>query len=73
MKNPARKKRMSLQPFEAGQVWQMEGSHLRIGQVGKTLVHYKHLKNTVNRGPLLLCQKARLEEFLGANKAVLIQ
>lgn len=73
MKNPTAKKRVSLQPFETGQVWQMEGSQLRIQQVGKTLVHYKHLKSDLNRGPLLLKAKATLEEFLKAKKAVLVQ
>ena len=73
MKNPTTKKRVSLQPFETGQIWQMEGSHLRIKHVGKTLVHYKLLKTELDRGPLLLKAKATLEEFLKAKKAVLVQ
>ncbi len=73
MKNTMPKNRMPLQPFQSGQIWQMEGSRLRIGLVGKTLVHYKHFKGEVKRSPISLSGKAALERFLRVNKAILIQ
>ena len=51
----------------------MEGSHLRIGLVGKTLVHYKHFKGQVKRSPISLSGKAVLDRFLRVNKAILVQ
>jgi hypothetical protein len=73
MKKLTGKKAMIMQPFQTGQVWQIEGAHLRIKHVGKTLVHYKLLKGEIGRGPLLLKGKTGFEEFLRANKAVLLQ
>ena len=73
MKTVARKKQASLQPFETGQVWQMESTHLRIKHVGKTLIHYKVFKGDTGRGPLLLKGKDGFEQLLRANKAVLLQ
>ena len=46
---------------------------MRIGLVGKTLVHYKHFKGEVKRSPISLSGKAVLEKFLKANKAILIE
>jgi hypothetical protein len=71
MKNTMRKNRDPLPPFQSGQVWQMEGSHLRIGLVGKTLVHYKHFKGQLKRSPVSLTGKVVLEKYLRQNKAVL--
>ena len=70
MKNPPPKK--ILPPFQSGQIWRMENSHVHIGQVGKTLVEYKHLKTKVNRGPLRLIGKGDLQDFLELKNAVLI-
>lgn len=73
MKNKTRKNRISLQPFESGQVWQMAESHLEIGLIGKTLVHYKHYKGEMKRSPVSLLNKDALERFLRDNRAVLVQ
>lgn len=57
--------------FQTGQVWELEGSNLHIGIVGKTLVHYKHFKGDLKRAPNSLAPKTVLEEYLKKNKAVL--
>ncbi|MEY2410471.1 MAG: hypothetical protein QOF48_3141 [Verrucomicrobiota bacterium] len=67
------KSRLPLPPFETGQVWQMEDSNVRIGLIGKTLVHYKHFKGTTLRAPVSLTAKRALEKFLIEKKAVLVQ
>lgn len=71
MKNSIRKNRPTLQPFETGQIWQMEDSHLEIGIIGKTLVHFKHYKGQVKRSPVSLLNKDALVKYLLANRAVL--
>ena len=73
MKNTMQKSRVPLQPFQSGQIWQMEDSNLQIGLVGKTLVHYKHYKGQTKRSPVSLSGKAVLEKFLKVNKAILVQ
>jgi hypothetical protein len=73
MNNNRRKNRVVLQPFESGQIWQMEGSSLKIGLIGKTLVHYKHYKGEMKRSPVSLLNKGALERFLQNNRAVLVQ
>ncbi len=71
MKNAMKKNRIL--PLQSGQIWQMEGSLLRIGLVGKTLVHYKHFKGEAKRSPISLSGKAVLEKFLMVHKAILLQ
>jgi hypothetical protein len=73
MKSKLRKNRVVLQPFESGQIWQMEGSQLEIGLIGKTLVHYKHYKGEMKRSPVSLLNKDALERFLQDKQAVLVQ
>ena len=51
----------------------MEDSNVRIGLIGKTLVHYKHFKGTTLRAPVSLTAKRALEKFLIEKKAVLVQ
>lgn len=57
--------------LETGQVWEMANSNLRIGLIGKTLVHYKHYKGTSPRASVSLTGKAALKEYLVKHKAVL--
>ena len=57
----------------AGQVWQMEGVACHIGQVGKTLVHYKLLKGDTVRAPSSLGNKEVLTKHLKTKKAVLVK
>jgi hypothetical protein len=71
MKNTVRKNKNILQPFQTGQVWQMEDSQLEIGLIGKTLVHFKHYKGQVKRSPVSLLNKDALEKFLQDKGAVL--
>jgi hypothetical protein len=73
MKSKLSKSRVLLQPFESGQIWQMEGSRLEISLIGKTLVHYKHYKGEMKRSPVSLLNKDALERFLQDNQAVLVQ
>jgi hypothetical protein len=73
MKSKLSKSRVLLQPFESGQIWQMEGSRLEISLIGKTLVHYKHYKTQMKRSPVSLLNKDALERFLQDNQAVLVQ
>jgi hypothetical protein len=73
MKNKTRKNPVLLQPFQSGQVWQMEDSHLEIGLIGKTLVHYKHYKGVMKRSPVSLLNKEVLAKFLVENQAVLVR
>ena len=61
-----------MQPFESGQVWQLEDSNLQIGLVGKTLVHYKHYKGNTKRAPISLAGKKVLEKYLKEKKAILV-
>jgi len=73
MKNPPQQKTVTAQPFQSGQIWQMENSHVRIGEVGKTLVHYKLLKGELKRGPNRLTGKHALQDFLKDHRAILVQ
>jgi len=73
MKNKLPKNRILLQPFQSGQVWQMEDSNLEIGLIGKTLVHYKHYRGPMKRSPVSLLNKNALERFLQDKQAVLVQ
>lgn len=59
--------------FQAGQVWKLADSNLHIALVGRSLVHYKHLKTNVKRAPISLIVKADLEAYLKKNNAVLVQ
>jgi hypothetical protein len=58
--------------FCAGQVWQMEGSCIKISLVGKRLVHYKHFLGELKRAPVSLTAKATLLKHLQVKKAVLV-
>ena len=58
-------------PLQTGQVWELEGSNVHIGLIGKTLVHYKHFKGDTKRAPISLSGKTVLEKYLKENKAIL--
>ena len=73
MKSKLRKNRVLLQPFQSGQIWQMEDSNLQIELVGKRLVHYKLYKGKTKRTPISLSGKEVVEKFLKENKAILVQ
>lgn len=68
------KSQVPLHPaFEAGQKWRMEGVTCHIGEVGKTLVNYKLLKDNVVRAPNSLGNQAVLAKHLTAKRAVLVR
>ena len=71
-----KKNRLSLsppQPFQTGQVWGLEDSFVRIGEVGKRFVHYRRYKGKDPRGRSSLSSKLELEKFLAVSKAILVQ
>ena len=73
MKNNKPVRRISLQPLETGQVWRMAELNLKVGLVGKLLVHYKLAKTDAVRTQTSVSGKRVVEKFLKKNKAVLIQ
>lgn len=72
MKNKMRKIKTVLVPFESGQIWQLGESRLKIGLVGKRLVHYKHFTGMANASPVYLSGKDALEKLLQKHRAVLL-
>jgi hypothetical protein len=65
--------RRIVQPsLAAGQLWRMAGADLRVGMVGKLLVHYKLGKPSVRSGPNSCDLIKTVEKYLKAKKAVLV-
>ena len=73
MKNRIANDRHPLTPVQAGQVWQLADSRVKIGLVGKRLVHYKHYRGPANTAPVFLSGRSALEKFLQDHDAVLIE
>lgn len=67
------KKSVPQKTVAAGQVWQLADSNIEITLVGRTLVHFKHVKQGVKRAPTSLLGREALESFLVKNKALLVQ
>jgi hypothetical protein len=67
------KRRITLTPFQSGQVWKLADSNVQIGLVGKLLVHYRHYRAKQPRVPTSLTSKVKLEKFLRENQATLVQ
>jgi hypothetical protein len=57
--------------LEQGQIWELNGSNLQIGIVGKRLVHYKHFAGKAKRANNSLASIPVLEKYLSDNNAVL--
>ena len=73
-KSSAAKKPKALkQPLETGQLWRVADMNLRVGLIGKILVHYKLAKPNAVRIPNSVSGKTTVEEYLKKNKAVLIE
>jgi len=51
----------------------MEALHVRIRDVGKLFVRYRHYKADAAKGKSSIMSKRELEEFLTKNKAILVQ
>lgn len=73
VKKTKKKAVVPLPDFRTGQVWRLSDSNLQIGQIGKTLVHYKHYRGVAQRAPISLAVKGDLEKFLIKHEAVLVQ
>jgi len=73
MKNHKPTRRISLQPLETGQIWRMAELNLKVGLVGKLLVHYKLAKPDAVRIQTSVSGNRVVEKYLEKNKAVLIQ
>jgi hypothetical protein len=58
-------------PLAAGQLWRMAEADLRVGMVGKLLVHYKLGKPNAVRVPNSCNLIRAIEKYLKAKKAVL--
>ena len=66
-------RRFSLKPLETGQLWRVAELNLRVGLIGKWLVHYKLAKPDAVRIPNSVTGRATMEKYLKKNRAVLIQ
>ena len=64
--------RIIQQALAAGQLWRMAGADLRVGMVGKLLVHYRLVKPTAVHGPSSINLIKTVEKYLKAKKAVLV-
>src|SRR2546425_2727129 len=71
MKKITRKSKKVVAPFESGQIWQLGEARLKIGLVGKRLVHYRHYKGA-HASPIFLCAKDVLEKRFQEHRAVLL-
>jgi len=72
-KKPKASRSWTMQPLETGQLWRVADMNLRIGLIGKVLVHYKLAKPDAVRIPNSVSGKTTVEEYLKKNKAVLIE
>jgi hypothetical protein len=73
MRNVKPASRVCLQPLATGQIWQVADLNLRVGLVGKLLVHYKLAKPDAVRTQTSVSGKRVVEKYLKKNKAVLIK
>ncbi len=65
-------RRLPLPPLADGQVWRMAEAILQVTMVGKLLVHYKLGKPSAIRVANSINNIKTIEEYLKANKAVLV-
>jgi len=59
--------------LETGQLWRVADLNLRVGMIGKILVHYKLAKPNAVRIPNSVSGKTTLEKYIKKNKGVLIK
>ena len=59
--------------LEIGQLWKVGDFHIEIVQIGKTLCHYRHLRNLGQKCiPVKLEQLQVVKKYLDTNKAELV-
>lgn len=59
--------------LEIGQLWQVGEFHIEIVQLGKTLCHYRHLRNLNQKGiPVRLEPRPVVVKYLQKHKAKLV-
>ena len=68
-----KKKLNRLKPLQTGQIWEVADTNLRIGLIGKTLIHYKRYKGKTRGVPSSIASRIELERFLKENNAVLVR
>ena len=73
MKKTKAVRSIPLKPLETGQIWRVAELNLKVGLVGKLLVHYKLAKPDAVRTQTSVSGKQVVEKYLKKNKAVLIQ
>jgi len=71
MKKIQARRRVVQPSLASGQLWRMAGADLRVGMVGKLLVHYKLGKPDAVRVPNSINLVKTIEEYLKTKKAVL--
>ncbi len=60
-------------PVERGQLWQLDGSQVQIVFVGRSLVHFKHLRHAKQKGIGVQLQKIEeLQDTLRQRGAKLV-
>jgi len=72
MKKIKAPRRIVQPPLAAGQLWRMAEADLRVGIVGKLLVHYKLGKPNAVRVPNSCNCIKTIEKYLKTKKAVLV-
>jgi len=60
--------------FVRNQLWKVSNGYIRIGEIGKSLVHYRHGAMPHHRGrPTHIISSEALKAYLQKNEAVLVQ
>ena len=61
-------------PLIEGQLWRIKGGFVRIGHVGKSLVHYKLMNAPGRRAvPVRISSIVEVQAYLKENRAVLVK
>ena len=70
----AKRKTKSLAGLAEGQLWRIGGGFVRIGHVGKSLVHYKLMNAPGRRAvPVRISSIVEVQAYLKDNRAVLVK
>ncbi len=78
LKTPAKKLAKAATPkatpaLTTGQLWLVEGKHLRVGIVGPLMVHYRLGKPDAPKTVAEINSKAAIEKYLKQKKAKLLE